>query len=99
LPKSNQKPKKMKIQKVKLGLVALILGFGLVITQSAFTPKAETLYVQTSPGVFEDETTAGGSCIAAFSEVCKYVLTPNSDPQDPESYTPSPSHTDQRWIP
>ena len=29
----------MNFQKIKLGLVALVLGFGLVVTQSAFTPK------------------------------------------------------------
>lgn len=88
----------MKIQNVKLGLAALVLGFGLVITQSAFTPKSETLYVQVEDGVFVDEATAGGSCISAPSETCKYLLDPNSDPQNP-SYIESPEHMDQRWIP
>lgn len=89
----------MKIQKVKLALVALIVGFGLVITQSAFTTKLDTLYVQTAPGVFEDEATAGGSCDTSLGAVCKYLLIPESDPKDPENYTPSPDHMDQIWIP
>lgn len=31
----------MNLRKLNLGLVALLLGFGLVLTQSAFTPKEQ----------------------------------------------------------
>ena len=90
----------MKIQQVKLGLVALIIGFGLVLTQSAFTAKVTTLYVQTTPGVFVNESSAGGSCLPDVpDETCKWVLTPGANPADPASYTPAIGYTDTMWIP
>ncbi|MDP3467065.1 MAG: hypothetical protein Q8S11_01945 [Daejeonella sp.] len=72
--------------------IALMLAF-------AFKPAYETLYVQTSPGIFQTETAAGGSCIVEQSEVCKYTLRPDSDPQDPNSYDPAPGYTNQMWVP
>lgn len=90
----------MKVQKLRLGLVALLLGFGLVITQSAFTPKLTTLYVLTEEGDFIPDTEAGGRCLEDFTgETCKYVLIPNSDPSDPNNYMPAPGYEDQRWVP
>lgn len=43
----------MNLRKLNLGLVALVLGFGLVITQSAFSPKSNPQnhqYGKTSTG-------------------------------------------------
>lgn len=39
----------MNLKKLNLGLVALLLGFGLVITQSAFTKKTTGLYYYMPP--------------------------------------------------
>jgi hypothetical protein len=50
----------MNLKKLNLGLVALILGFGLVITQSAFTTKqkqTDKLWGRTANGWIEFSAT------------------------------------------
>lgn len=83
----------MNLKKLNLGLVALVLGFGLVLTQSAFTPKTTTPnYAKDSNGNWHlitgltqvnSETEPGENqyrCIESAS-ICKaYFSYPNPMP-------------------
>jgi len=62
----------MNFQKIKLGLVALVLGFGLVVTQSAFTAKTNYNYYNTTgvesndPLDYVYDNRPGANCSSLF---------------------------------
>lgn len=87
----------MNLRKLNLGLVALLLGFGLVVTQSAFTPKQNVNAIEygylDGQWVDVNSTPPTGqeySCDDTLEQVCTYMFEgdPN-DPLNPESGIPT----------
>ena len=63
------------LKNIKLGALALVLGLGLVFTQSAFTPakSLNNIYgYDYTNGVWTLEGTANYQCLAPIDDPCKY---------------------------
>ena len=75
----------MNTQKLKLGLVALVVGFGLVITQSAFTPKTNAQnhqYAQLQDGTWVEPNDELFECVVS-QRICKGTFSyTNPAPND-----------------
>lgn len=87
----------MNLRKLNLGLVALLLGFGLVMTQSAFTPKQNVYAIEYGylGGQWIDinSTPPTGKeykCVETEEQICTYMFEgdPN-DPLNPETGIPT----------
>lgn len=74
----------MNLKKLNLGLVALLLGFGLVITQSAFTSKSEQRnfqYGQLADGSWVEIDNDLYECVES-ERICKGTFSsPNPSPE------------------
>ena len=89
----------MNLQKIKLGLVALVLGFGLVATQSAFKPVESGKFL-VEYGVLDEQPTRYRITPNAVNPVhdCGNLSIPCSVTFDETSQTPYQDTPGGNWF-